>query len=283
MMEPSARHVLLSPEQLAAVCRRIGDHSDRTIAEACAIGLSYWATGRSPDGIDLTPGTLFTEVLGWVDNAGDGPGGWEVGADGRSIAVPDGVALAEAQLTLDDLADFPDRPLGTIGPSSAAARLAALAEWNDTRAERVRPTIVEMFREQARTRPDAVAVVDEHRSLTYRQAAELSAQLAHHLIERGLTAEQVVGISLGRSAEMVIGLLGVLQAGCAFVPLDPQWPAARRAVVIEDAGVAVQFNDSGSTTGMNRKPWPWTWATGGSAPTPSRDPWSPSPETPWHT
>ncbi|WP_328430238.1 non-ribosomal peptide synthetase [Streptomyces sp. NBC_00443] len=249
MMEPSARHVLLSPEQLAAVCRRIGDHSDRTIAEACAIGLSYWATGRSPDGIDLTPGTLFTEVLGWVDNAGDGPGGWEVGADGRSIAVPDGVALAEAQLTLDDLADFPDRPLGTIGPSSAAARLAALAEWNDTRAERVRPTIVEMFREQARTRPDAVAVVDEHRSLTYRQAAELSAQLAHHLIERGLTAEQVVGISLGRSAEMVIGLLGVLQAGCAFVPLDPQWPAARRAVVIEDAGVAVQFNDSGEHDG----------------------------------
>ncbi|MGW6737100.1 amino acid adenylation domain-containing protein [Streptomyces sp. NPDC055013] len=245
MMEPSARHVLLSPEQLAAVCRRIGDQSDRTIAEACAIGLSYWATGLGPDGIDLTPGTLFTEVLGWVDNGGDGPGGWEVGADARSIAVPDGVALAEAQLALDDLADFPDRPLGTIGPSSVAARLAALAEWNDTQAERVRPTIVEMFREQARTRPDAVAIVDEHRSLTYRQAAELSGQLAHHLIDRGLAAEQVVGISLGRSADMVIGLLGVLQAGCAFVPLDPQWPAPRRAVVIQDARVVVQLNGSG--------------------------------------
>ncbi|WP_369275542.1 amino acid adenylation domain-containing protein [Streptomyces sp. R11] len=245
MMEPSARHVLLSPGQLAAVCRRIGDHSDRTIAEACAIGLSYWATGLGPDGIDLTAGTLFTEVLGWVDNGGDGPGGWEVGADGRSIAVPDGVALAEAQLALDDLADFPDRPLGTIGPSSVAARLAALAEWNDTQAERVRPTIVEMFREQARTRPDAVALVDEHRSLTYRQAAELSGQLAHHLIDRGFGAEQVVGISLGRSADMVIGLLGVLQAGCAFVPLDPQWPAPRRAVVIQDARVVVQLNDSG--------------------------------------
>ncbi|MFE5922249.1 amino acid adenylation domain-containing protein [Streptomyces sp. NPDC056468] len=245
MMEPSARHVLLSPEQLAAVCRRIGDQSDRTIAEACAIGLSYWATGLGPEGIDLTPGTLFTEVLGWVDNGGDGPGGWEVGADGRSITVPDDVALAEAQLALDDLADFPDRPLGTIGPSSVAARLAALAEWNDTRAERVRPTIVEMFREQARTRPDAVAIVDEHRSLTYREAAELSGQLAHHLIDRGLGAEQVVGISLGRSADMVIGLLGVLQAGCAFVPLDPQWPAQRRAVVIQDARVVVQLNDSG--------------------------------------
>jgi amino acid adenylation domain-containing protein len=126
-----------------------------------------------------------------------------------------------------------------------AARLQALAEWNDTRADRVRPTIVEMFLEQARSRPDAVAVVDEHRSLTYRQTADLSAQLAHHLTERGLTAEQVVGISLGRSTEMVIGLLGVLRAGCAFVPLDPQWPAARRAVVIQDARVVAQLNDSG--------------------------------------
>ncbi|MGW0948245.1 amino acid adenylation domain-containing protein [Streptomyces sp. NPDC002623] len=263
MMEPRARVVLLSPTRLADVRRRTGDFSDRTIAEACAIGLSYWATGRSPDGIDLTPGTLFADVLGWVDNGGAGPGGWQVGpdgvdgvdgvegvdgaddSDGRSIAVPEGVELAEAQLALDDLADFPDRPLGTIGPSDVTARLEALTGWNDTHADRVRPTIVEMFREQARTRPDAVAVVDEHRSLTYRQAAVLSGQLAHRLIEHGLTAEQVVGISLGRSADMVIGLLGVLQAGCAFVPLDPQWPAARRAVVIEDARVVVQLNDSG--------------------------------------
>ncbi|MGP4048907.1 amino acid adenylation domain-containing protein [Streptomyces sp. 2A115] len=251
MMEPSARLVLLSPARLADVRRRTGDFSDRTIAEACAIGLAYWATGRSPDGIDLAPGTLFADVLAWVDNGGDGPGGWEVGADGVagtdgwSIAVPHGVVPADAQLALDDLADFPDRPIGTISPSSVAARLEALAEWNDTQADRVRPTVVEMFREQARTRPDAVAIVDEHRSLTYRQAAELSGQLAHHLIERGLTAEQVVGISLGRSADMVIGLLGVLQAGCAFVPLDPQWPAARRAVVIDDARVVAQLNDSG--------------------------------------
>ncbi|MCX4977117.1 non-ribosomal peptide synthetase [Streptomyces sp. NBC_00620] len=245
MMEPSARLVQLSPTRLTDVRRRTGDYSDRTITEACAIALSYWATGQGPDGIDLKPGTLFADVLGWIDNGGAGPGSWQVGADGRSIAVPADIGPADAQLALDDLADFPDRPIGTVGPSSVAARLAALSEWNDTGADRVRPTIVEMFREQARNRPDAVAIVDEHRSLTYRQAAERSSQLAHHLIERGLTAEQAVGISLGRSADMVIGLLAVLQAGCAFVPLDPQWPAARRAVVIEDAGVVLQLNDSG--------------------------------------
>ncbi|MFJ4918709.1 amino acid adenylation domain-containing protein [Streptomyces sp. NPDC088725] len=245
MMEPRAPRVLLSPTRLADVRRRTGDYGNRTIAEACAVGLSYWATGAGPESLDLTPATLFTDVLGWVDSAGPGSGGWEVGEDGRSITVPDGVVPAEAQLALDDLADFPDRPLGTIGPFDAAARMEALAGWNDTRADRDRPTLMEMFREQARARPDAVAVVDEHRSLTYRQVASFSAQLAHHLIERGLTSEQVVGISLGRSADMVIGLLAVLQAKCAFVPLDPQWPATRRAVVIEDARVVLQLNASG--------------------------------------
>ncbi|MFJ8752403.1 amino acid adenylation domain-containing protein [Streptomyces sp. NPDC102441] len=245
MTDPTARPVLLSPTSLEDVRRRTGDYSDRTIAEACAIGLSYWATGRSPDGIDLTPGTLFADVLRWVGNGGCAPAGWEVGADGRSITAPEGVAPDDAQLALDDLADFPDRPVGTIGPVGAAARIKALTGWNDTEADRIRPTVVEMFREQARSRPDAVAIVDEHRSLTYRETAALSGQLAHHLVERGLTAEQVVGISLGRSADMVIGLLGVLQAGCAFVPLDPQWPAERRAVVIEDARAVLQLNDSG--------------------------------------
>ncbi|MGW3866800.1 amino acid adenylation domain-containing protein, partial [Streptomyces sp. NPDC005047] len=245
MMEPTARLVLLSPRHLTDIRRRTGDFADRTIAAACAVGLSYWATGRSPAGLDLTAGTLFGDVLGWVANGGATPGGWEVAADGRSITLPDGVVPDDAQLALDDLADFPDRPLGTIGPSGPAARLASLAAWNDTDVERARPTLVEMFLAQARTRPDAIAVVDEHRSLTYRQTAAMSAQLAHRLTGGGLTAEQAVGISLERSADMVVGLLGVLRAGCAFVPLDPHWPAERRAVVIEDAGVVVQLNATG--------------------------------------
>ncbi|MFD0474265.1 amino acid adenylation domain-containing protein [Nonomuraea thailandensis] len=242
MLEPSARVVSLSSARLAGLRRRTGEHPDRTLAEACAIGLAYWATGRGPDGLDLAPGTLFTDVLGWAGNGGRAPAGWEVTGDG--ITVPDGVAVADAQLALDDLADFPDRPVGTIGPSGVAERLRALAGWNDTRADRDRPTVVELFREQARARPDAVAIVDERRSPTYREVAALSGQLAHHLIERGLKAEQVVGISLERSADMVIGLLGVLMAGGAFVPLDPRWPAARRAVVIADAGLVLQLGHS---------------------------------------
>ncbi|MFF9568811.1 amino acid adenylation domain-containing protein [Streptomyces sp. NPDC014685] len=245
MRESGAPRVLFSPTRLAALRRRTGDHGDRTLVEACAVALAYWATGRGPEGMGLTPSTLFADVLVRVGNGGFGKGGWEIGPDGRSILVPDGVALDEAQLALDDLADFPDRPLGTVGPSSTAERIETLAGWNDTRADRDRPTLVEMFREQARARPDAVAVIDEKRSLTYRQLNEYSAQLAHHLNALGISSEQIVGISLDRSAEMVVGLLAVLRANGAFVPLDPQWPAARRAVVIQDARVVLQLNASG--------------------------------------
>ncbi|MFE8915185.1 amino acid adenylation domain-containing protein [Streptomyces globisporus] len=245
MSEPGASRILLSPTRLAAVRRRTGDYGDRTVVDACAVGLAYWATGTGPDGMDLTPTTAFPDVLARVDNGTIRAEGWETDAQTLGITVPPGVDRSDAQRALDDLADFPDRPLGTIGPSDPRTRAEELAGWNDTRADRARPTLMELFAEQARLRPDAVAIIDEHRSLTYRETAQLSAQLAHHLIERGLAPEQVVGISLGRSAEMVVGLLAVLQAKGAFVPLDPGWPAARRSVVAEDARIVLQLNATG--------------------------------------
>ncbi|MFD9061036.1 hypothetical protein ACFVZ3_05895, partial [Kitasatospora purpeofusca] len=135
MTEPSARPVLFSPARLAGLRRRAGDWSDRTMAEAAAVGLSYWATGRSPDGLDLAPGTRFADVLGWVAGGGGAPRGWDVGAaapDGIRITVPAGVPTHEAQRALDDLADFPDRPVGTIGPSGVAERRAARAAGDRT-------------------------------------------------------------------------------------------------------------------------------------------------------
>ncbi|MFD4173762.1 hypothetical protein, partial [Streptomyces anulatus] len=168
MPETSASRIALSSALLAAVRRRTGDYSDRTIVEACAIGLAYWATGSAPDGMELTPATPFPDVLERVHNGAGGDGGRPIDAECLTIAVPTGVDPAEAQQALDDLADFPGRPVGTIGPSGPRARAEELARWNDTRADRIRPTVMELFREQARLRPDAVAIVDEHRSLTYR-------------------------------------------------------------------------------------------------------------------
>ncbi|SDI93294.1 non-ribosomal peptide synthase domain TIGR01720/amino acid adenylation domain-containing protein [Lentzea albidocapillata subsp. violacea] len=238
-MEQMAEHdVLLSTARIASVRRRAGEYPQRTIAVASAVALNHWAIpGFAVDGFELTPATLFSDVLVWADKGQNSdvaqrPDGW-------AIPVPDGVDLAAAQRVLDDLAEFPNRAIGTLTSQPAGERLADLARWNDNEFPRDRPSIVELFREQARQRPDAVAINDGDRAFTYGEALARSNQLARHLIARGLTTEQVVGISLPRSAEMVISLLAVLQAGAAFVPLDPQWPGSRRESVITDAQVVL--------------------------------------------
>ncbi|MCP2245565.1 non-ribosomal peptide synthetase [Lentzea aerocolonigenes] len=236
--------VLLSTDRIASVRRRAGEYPQRTIAVASAVALTHWANpALEVDGLDLTPATLFGDLLVWADKGQR----WDVveGADGWRIPLPSGVDPVAAQRTLDDLAEFPNRAIGTLTSQTAEERLADLARWNDNEFPRERPSIVELFREQARLRPEAVAINDGDRAFTYGEALARSNQLARHLLERGLGSEQVVGISLDRSAEMVISLLAVLQAGAAFVPLDPQWPASRRESVITDAQVVLLLGTGG--------------------------------------
>ncbi|WP_223165474.1 non-ribosomal peptide synthetase [Lentzea indica] len=238
MEQMADRDVLLSTARIASIRRRAGEYPQRTIAVASAVALTHWADpGLDVDGLELTPATLFGDLLVWADKGQR----WDVTErpDGWLIPLPAGVDPVEAQRALDDLAEFPNRAVGTLTSQTIEERLADLARWNDNEFPRERPCIVELFREQARQRPDAIAINDGDRAFTYGEALARSNQLAHHLIERGLRTEQVVGISLDRSAEMVISLLAVLQAGGAFVPLDPQWPASRRESVITDAQVVL--------------------------------------------
>ncbi|KOV80890.1 peptide synthetase [Nocardia sp. NRRL S-836] len=233
------RDVLLSTARIASVRRRAGEYPQRTVAVAAAVALHHWAdSATSAEGIDLSPATLFGDLLVWADK-GEDAGRWNVTErpGGWAIRLPDGVAADEAQRALDDLAEFPNRAIGTMTAQTLDERLAELARWNDNDLPRERPSIVELFRTQAAERPDAVAINDGDRAFTYGQVLTCSNQLARHLLDRDLQPEHVVGISLDRSAEMVVSLLAVLQAGAAFVPLDPQWPAARRESVITDAWV----------------------------------------------
>ncbi|MFD4643444.1 amino acid adenylation domain-containing protein [Lentzea sp. NPDC058436] len=238
MEQLADRDVLLSTARIASVRRRAGEYPQRTIAVASAVALHFWADPSfEVEGFELTSSTPFGDLLVWADkgqnsDVAERPGGW-------AIPVPRGVDQDAAQRALDDLAEFPNRAVGTLTSETPAERLEALTRWNDNEFPRERPGIVALFREQARQRPDAVAINDGDRALTYGEVLSLSNQLAHHLIGRGITAEQVVGISLPRSAEMVVSLLAVLQAGAAFVPLDPQWPASRRESVIADAQVVL--------------------------------------------
>ena len=89
--------------------------------------------------------------------------------------------------------------------------------------------------EQAARTPQAIAAVCGNRQLTYAQLDSAANRLAHFLRKRGVGTGDRVAICLDRSLEMLIGVLGVLKAGAAYVPLDPDFPPERIAAVIEDA------------------------------------------------
>jgi amino acid adenylation domain-containing protein len=99
--------------------------------------------------------------------------------------------------------------------------------------------IHQLFEAQVDRTPDAVAVVFEHESLTYRQLNSRANSLAHHLQALGVGPDVLVGICLERSLEMVVGLLGILKVGGAYVPLDPAYPTERLALMLEDTQISV--------------------------------------------
>ena len=97
----------------------------------------------------------------------------------------------------------------------------------------------ELFARQASRTPDAIAVRDEAGQVTYRELDQRSNQLARYLRRLGVGPEQVVAIHMPRSLQMVAAVLGVLKAGGAYLPLDPNAPEERLRLMIEDAGAEV--------------------------------------------
>ncbi|GAA4489960.1 hypothetical protein GCM10023094_52370 [Rhodococcus olei] len=152
-----------------------------------------------------------------------------------------------AQLThfLRELAASPESPVSAFDVMSVEERERILVEWNDTARPQPSRTVPELFAAQVAATPDAEALVAGDTRLTYRELGARVGQLARHLAERGLGSEEVVAVGLPRSAEMVVGLLAVMVAGGAFVPLDPAWPADRRTQVLADAGARLVLTGPG--------------------------------------
>lgn len=97
---------------------------------------------------------------------------------------------------------------------------------------------------QAEARPDSPAVECGGTVLTYRELTERADRLAHRLRSLGARPEQLVGVCLPRSADMVVALLGILRAGAAYMPLDPGYPQGRIELMVRDSGVSLVVTDS---------------------------------------
>jgi amino acid adenylation domain-containing protein len=116
---------------------------------------------------------------------------------------------------------------------------------SDSWADPDRDCIHTLFSAQAAGRPDAVAMVDEWQSLSYRELDLRSSQLAGRLAESGVGPGDVVGLMLERGVEMVVSLLGILKAGGAYLPIDPQTPVARADYMLKGGRARALITRSG--------------------------------------
>jgi amino acid adenylation domain-containing protein len=216
---------------------------------------------------------LFSTLLSYRHSGVD-RGSEFAGADGVTSLASQGGTNYPVLLSVDDQGEGfvlemetdrridPHRMLGYISttmqslaetlekaPETEALALSVLPEsercqvielFNATHAVYPQGKLIhELFEEQAERMRDAVAVVYERQSLTYVELNGKANQLARYLRDKGVGPDQLVGICVERSVEMVVGLLGILKAGGAYVPLDPNYPTERLGYMLEDAAPKV--------------------------------------------
>jgi len=166
---------------------------------------------------------------------------------------------AAAELLLNGLAgllraavrDGLNTPLTALTRVDAATRRTLLEHRNDSAAEYPRDRRVhDLVREQVARTPDAIAVRSGAVTLTYREVDARARQIAAALRRRGVGAGATVGLCLTRGPEMMPALLGVLDAGAAYVPLDPSFPADRLAYMLQDSGSALVLSERAVPDGL---------------------------------
>ncbi|HUP43392.1 MAG TPA: condensation domain-containing protein, partial [Thermoanaerobaculia bacterium] len=135
----------------------------------------------------------------------------------------------------------PRRRIGELPLLSAAARHQLLHEWNPGSAAAPLgegETLHGRFAERARERPDAPAVLGEGQVVSYGELARRAAALARGLRRRGVGPGDLVGLYCDRVPDLAAAILGILETGAAYLPLDPSYPRERLAFMLADAGVA---------------------------------------------
>ncbi|QHE95541.1 amino acid adenylation domain-containing protein [Pseudomonas cannabina pv. alisalensis] len=189
------------------------------------------------------------EVLGWnewtnypltlaVDDLGEGFAltvQSTAGVDPQRVCAYMETAL---ESLVEALEHYPESLLRRLDVLPRAER-QLLQEWNATAVDYPQDTCVhQLFETQVEKTPEAIALVFEARKFTYAQLNARANQLAHYLIGLGIGPDDRVAICVERSPEMVVGLLGVLKAGAAYVPLDPTYPEQRLRYMLEDSAPA---------------------------------------------
>ncbi|MFJ9619623.1 amino acid adenylation domain-containing protein [Streptomyces noursei] len=146
---------------------------------------------------------------------------------------------AHLRTLAERLTDEPGRPMDRVPMLTEEEEHRLLVDWSGARHELPATTLPAVYEEQAARTPDATALVCNAVALTFRELEERANRLAHHLLSRSVGPEDLVALALPRTEDMVIGILAVLKAGAAYVPVDPDLPRDRVEFMLADAAPAL--------------------------------------------
>ena len=202
-----------------------------------------------PPAMEMAPGLTVDSRL--VDHGGSTVDmAWSLDArgDGYDGQVEYDIALFDERTVrrmcerfvrvLDRALADPATPLSALPLLGEAERRRIDVEWNQTSTPYPREkSIVELFEEQVARDPEAVAIRHGGVVVRYGELDARARRLAASLGEAGIEPGALVGLCLGRSVELIVGMVAALRAGAAYVPLDPDYPGERLAFMSEDAGI----------------------------------------------
>ncbi|ETT55846.1 non-ribosomal peptide synthetase [Paenibacillus sp. FSL H7-689] len=137
-----------------------------------------------------------------------------------------------------------DCPLHQLNMLSQQEEHQLLLEFNDTDREQEETYIHQMFEEQAQRTPDGIAIVKKNSKMTFQELDTKTNQLARLLRSHGAKSETIVGILADASMESIVGLLGVLKSGAAYLPLSPSFPIERTLYMLEDCKAPILLKPS---------------------------------------
>jgi natural product biosynthesis luciferase-like monooxygenase protein/FkbM family methyltransferase len=186
---------------------------------------------------EIHTGTTQFDLAVYLTDAPGGFTGWlEYNADLYEPATIQRLARSFARLAAAAAAD-PDRRLSALPLLDSGDELR-LDAWSRARSEVLAAPacLHDLFAAQAVRTPDAIAAVHRGRRWTFRELDASSSAVAALLRDQGVRPGDRVGLCVERSLPMLAGLLGILKAGAAYVPLDPSYPESRLAMMLEDAG-----------------------------------------------
>ncbi len=187
----------------------------------------------------LDSGFAKFDLLLELQETADGIEGWFEYKSDLFDAATIARMVGHFQTLLQGIVANPDQALAAL-PLLTPAEHALLTEWSNVQTVSASNQLIhQVFEQQAAQTPDAIALSFQTQHLTYRDLNQRANQLAHYLQSLGVQPDQLVGICVNRSIEAIVGLLGILKAGAAYVPLDLSYLESRLTFMLEDTQISI--------------------------------------------